>query len=227
MSSCSRTSGRGRVEAEALGDLLIGGVPEHRVPTTDQNGHVGDAHVKAIEELLDAWVVVEVDIRMGMAVPREELFDAQGARGVTRAHEHHVAQAVRDQLRPAKDERPHEDVAQLAVGLHEGEELLALELDHLRRLARPDAHEPAPTRQHGGFAGEVAWRMDGHELSPRARGSVDLQAARGDDEEVHVRIAHLGDHFARLEPAHASVEGHAFDLLGREGGENMIHVRGG
>ena len=163
----------GRVEAEALGDLLIGRVPEHRVPATDQNGHVGDAHVEAIEQLLDAGVVVEVDIRMGVAVPGEELLDAQGARGVTRAHEHHVAQAVRDQLHPAKDERAHEDVAQLAVGLHEGEELLALELDHLARLARPDAHEPAPTRQHGDFAGEVAGRKDGHELSPRAGGPAE------------------------------------------------------
>ena len=159
----------GRVEAEALGDPLIGRVPEHRVPTTDQNGHVGDAHVEAIEKLLDAGVVVEVDIRMGVAVPREELLDAQGARGVTRPHYHHVAQAVRDQLRPAKDERAHEDVAQLAVGLHEGEELLALELDHLTRLARLDAYEPAPTRQHGDFAGEVAGRKDGHELSPCRR----------------------------------------------------------
>ena len=45
-----------------------------------------------------------------------------------------VAEAAGDQLDAAEDERPHQDLAQLGVGLDQPEQLLAIELDHLARL---------------------------------------------------------------------------------------------
>ena len=49
-----------------------------------------------------------------------------------------------DQLDAAQDERPHQDLAQLGVGLHQREQLLAIDLDHLARLA--DAHRASARR---------------------------------------------------------------------------------
>jgi hypothetical protein len=66
---------------------------------------------------------------------------------MARPDEHHVAEPVRDQLHPAQDEGPHENGAQLAVGLHECQQVLALELDHGASLARADADEPAAARE--------------------------------------------------------------------------------
>ena len=48
----------------------------------------------------------------------------------------------RDQLDAAQDERPHQDLAQLGVGLHQREQLLAIELDHFTRL--DGAHPSTP-----------------------------------------------------------------------------------
>ena len=51
--------------------------------------------------------------------------------------QHDVAEAVRDQLDAAQDERPHQDLAQLGVGLHQRQQLLARRARSPRRLARP------------------------------------------------------------------------------------------
>ena len=67
-----------------------------------------------------------------MAVARQELLDAQRAGAMTRADEHDVAEPVRDQLHPAQDEGAHEDLAQLAVGLHQRQQVLAIQLRSLR-----------------------------------------------------------------------------------------------
>ena len=90
--------------------------------------------------------------------------DAERARGMTRPDEHDVADPVRDQLHPTEDEGPHEDLAQLAVGLHEREHVVAIELDHRARLPRAHADEPAATREHGDLAGELPRSQDGHEF---------------------------------------------------------------
>ena len=61
--------------------------------------------------------------------------------------QHDVAEAVRDQLDAAQDEGAHQDLAQLAVGLHQRQQVLAIELDHLAGLGRAHAHEPAAGRR--------------------------------------------------------------------------------
>ena len=118
------------VEAETVGDLLIGRVPQHHRAAADHHRHVVDGDLEPIQQLLDVGITVEVDGRVGMAVARQELLDAERASGMARPDEHDVAEPVRDQLHPAQDEGPHEDLAQLAVGLHERQQVFALELDH-------------------------------------------------------------------------------------------------
>ena len=56
-----------------------------------------------------------------------------------------------DQLDAAQDERPHQDLAQLAVGLDERQELLAVELEHLATLNHANVHERRTARQQASF----------------------------------------------------------------------------
>ena len=70
------------VEAEAVGDLLIGRVPKHDVAAADQDRHVADGDVKAIEQLLHVGVAVEIDVGVGVAVARQEFLDAKRAGGM-------------------------------------------------------------------------------------------------------------------------------------------------
>src|SRR5438552_14411358 len=99
-----------------------------------------------------------------MAVARQERLDAERASGMTRPDEHDVAEPMRNQLHPTEEESPQEDLAQLAVGLHECEHVFALDLDHFARLPRAYADEPTATREHGDLAGKLTWSQDGYEL---------------------------------------------------------------
>ena len=131
----------GVVEPEALGDLLIARVAQHGVAAADQHGHVGGADMKPIEQLLRLGVAIEIDVRVRMAVARQELLHPQRAGAMRRADHDDVAEAARDQLDAAQDERPHEDLAQLGVGLHQREQLLAIEFDHLAGLGDVRPHQ--------------------------------------------------------------------------------------
>ena len=110
-------------------------IAQHDLAAADQHRHVGDVDAEAIEQLLDVGVAIEIDVGVGMAVAGEELLDAQRAGAVHRADEDDVAEAVRDQLDAAQDERAHQDLAELGVGLHQRQQVFAIELDHLARLA--------------------------------------------------------------------------------------------
>ena len=95
-----------------------------------------------------------------MAVARQELLDAQRSRAMVRADEHDVAEAVRDQLHPAQDEGAHDDLAQLAVGLHQRQQVLAIQLDHFTRCTDACPDQRAPAGEHVDLAGELARSMD-------------------------------------------------------------------
>ena len=79
-----------------------------------------------------------------MPVAREELPDAQGGRRVHRTNQHDVADALRHQLEPAIDERPHQDLADLSIRLHEREQLVTGQLDHLPGFGHTRPRQRAP-----------------------------------------------------------------------------------
>ena len=51
------------VEAEAVGDLLVGRVAQHDLAAADEDGHVRGGDVEAVQQVLDAGVAVEVEVR--------------------------------------------------------------------------------------------------------------------------------------------------------------------
>jgi hypothetical protein len=72
-----------------------------------------------------------------------------------RANEDHVTKSARDELDTAENERPHEDLAQLGVGLHEGKKVFAIELDDIARLGDAQPGQSPAARNHCAFAGEL------------------------------------------------------------------------
>ena len=62
-----------RVEAEAVGELRGRRIAQHQLAAADQDRDVVGADVEAVQQRLDVGVVLEVEVRVRMAVAREEL----------------------------------------------------------------------------------------------------------------------------------------------------------
>src|SRR3984893_16267592 len=103
---------------------------QHDVGAADQDGQIGRAHLKLIEQRLSIGVTIEVDVVERMAVTRQEIFYSQRTGAVGRPNHDDIAKLVCDQLQAAEHERPHENLAQLGVCLNQGEQLFTLELNH-------------------------------------------------------------------------------------------------
>ena len=112
--------------------------------------------MEPVQQLLNAGVAFDVDRRVRMTVPRQKLSEAKRSRRMTRSHEHDVSKTLRDYFDPPQDEGSHEDFAQLAVGLHKRDQMLAIQLDHVAGLARADSHQSTPTREHVDLARKLA-----------------------------------------------------------------------
>ena len=175
-----------RVEAETVGDLPIGGVPQYHLAAADHDRHVVDGDLETVQQRLDTGIPVEVDGRVRMAVTRQELLDAERTSGMTRPDEHDIADPMRHQLYPTEEEGPQEDLAQFAVGLHEREHVFALDLDYCARLSGTYADEPTAPREHGDLARKLPRSQGGHEFLCDACEPDDRDVTRGDDEKPRV-----------------------------------------
>ncbi len=189
------------VQGEAVGDLLIGGVAEHGLAAADQVGHLGDGNMEAIEEVLDALVVVEIDEGVREPVSREKFLDAQRAGVVVRADQDDVAESARDQFHAAQDEGLEQDLAHLAVGLDEPHQLFMIEVDRLAGRIRADLHERGAPRKHVDLSREHAGPADGDESFSRRGPSGDLDFAFGDEKQVGNALARFEQHLPLREAA--------------------------
>ena len=152
--------------------------------------------------------------------------DAERAGGMARPDEHDVSDPVRDQLHPAQDEGPHEDLAELAVGLHERQQVVAIQLDHFARprprdrtsLRRPESMVTSPVNCPG------RWTATSVSVAPDGRTMLDLTCR--DDEERHDLIPRLDEHLARLDLAHVSVRRDARDLRRRQRRKHLVDTCG-
>ena len=215
------------VETQAVRDLLVARIPEHRVSAADQHWHVGGAHMKAVEEFLRVRVAIEVDVMKRVAIARQELLDAQRACAMRRANQDDVAVATCDELHAAEDEGPHEYVAQLGIGLDQAEQLFAIHLDHLAGLADSRPCECSSARQHGAFAGELPGPVRDDERFGSRGWSQHLHLAAQHDEERHGPLAYLDEHLTGLDRAPSSMGRDARDLCRRERWKHTFRTRDG
>ena len=116
--------------------------------------------------------------------------------------QHDISQPVRNQLHAAEDERPHDDLAELAVGLHERQQAFAIELDHFAGLDRPCPHERAAAGEHVGFAGELARSVcDDHCVSSPCRWPDDFHLTFRDHEKRDDGLTDVEEHLAARDTA--------------------------
>ena len=214
------------VEAQRVGDLLSARASEHDV-ATDNDGHVVGTDVETIEHGFDVGLAIEVHHRVGMPVSGEELADMERSLAVTRPEDHHVADLASQQLHPAQDEGAHEDLAQLAVGLHERQQVVTGDFDDLAGRRGPDMGEPTAARQHGDFATEHPGAERYHEVPLGGRRTDAVDLALHDDEQARHRLARVHQHLARLDPAAAPVRRDPGELRHGERGINVVATRGG
>ena len=71
------------VESEAVGNFLISWIAQYGRAATDQNGYLRGSNVKTVQQVLDAGVMVEVNVRVRMAIAGQEILDAKRAGGMT------------------------------------------------------------------------------------------------------------------------------------------------
>ncbi len=203
--------------------MLVRRVAQEGIAATDQDRHVCDGDVDAIEHVLRDGVFVQIQVRERMAVAREEFPDAQRARAVYGTDQHDVTEVAVDERHAAEDERAHEDVAQLRVGLNERHQSIASKLDDLAVLADAQRPHRAPAGNHVRFAREL----------PRMVGGDDHHAAVGrrahrfhraihHDEERHRRVTGRNEHIAARNRAPVSLRGEPGDLRVGECGENAV-----
>jgi hypothetical protein len=215
----------GFVEAQALGDLLIGRIAKHHVAAADQHGHVRDGHVELVQQILDAAVPLEVDVRVRMAVASQELLDAERSGAMAGSDEHDVSEPVRDQLQATKDESPHQDLAELGVGLHERQQVFAIQLDHFARLTGARVGQRVSARKHVDLARELTGAVDRDEPLGRAGSLNELDLTCRDHEERHVPRPELDEHVAALDATRAPVCGNAPELRIRQRRKYLVVAR--
>ena len=192
----------GVVEAQTVGDLRVARIAQHGVAATDHHGDVVGRHAEPVEQLLGVGVTIEVDVVERLAVASQKLPNAQRARAVRRANHDDVADVVGDKLAAAQDERPHEDLAQLGVGLDEREQLLASELDDFAGLADAHLRDRPAAREEVRLARELARPMRDDDPFP---GIGHPQLTTDHDEERDASVPGLHqDLAARDRPACAT-----------------------
>ena len=135
----------GVVESETASNLAVGGIAQDDRPAANQHRHIVHAHMEPVEQFLNAGVAIEVDVGVGMPVSRQEFLDTQRAGRMHRSDEHDVADAVGNQVDSAEDERPDENVAELRVGLHERQQLVAADFDDFSLFDGTKSDKPSPT----------------------------------------------------------------------------------
>ena len=204
----------GIVESQAIGNLLVAGIAQHDRPAANQHRDVGLADVKPIEQLLGAGVAIEIDVVMRVAVAGQELLHAKGAGAVHRSDHHHVAEIARDQLVTAQDERAHQDLTQLRVGLDEAQHSIAAQLHDLAIAADAQASQRAAAGQHVALAAELAGPVRDDHFGAGLRRHQHFDLAAQHHEQGHGVLPGVDQHLAACHRAPRAERHDAFELWG-------------
>ena len=120
-----------------------------------------------------------------MTVSRQELFNAERSGAMVRTDQHDISEPMRDQLHSAQNEGPHDELAEFAVGLHERQQVFAIQLDHFARLTDARSEQRRATRKHVDLAGELTRSIDYDERLAGAGWPDNLDPTCRNHEERH------------------------------------------
>src|SRR5688572_33370083 len=157
-----------------------------------------------------------------MPVAGEKLLHAERTRAVRRPDDDDIPGTARHQLHPSQEERTHQDLAELRVGLHEAKELLAIDLDDVAGLTGAQPDDRRTTLDRAALPGELAGTMDHHQRVAVALRPQHVDFAADHDEERHGGIADLHEHFAMGHRSAATMRRHSRHLSRGQRGEHML-----
>src|SRR5215813_320775 len=131
---------------------------------------------------------------------------------------------MRNQLDPAQNEGPHDQLAKLAVGLDECQEVVAIQLDHFARLTCLGTNKCGTTRQHAHLSGKLTRSMERYKRLGVTGWQDNLDLTCCDDEEGHDPLSCLDEHLSRPDWTYASQRGDPFNLRRGELREHTFHT---
>ena len=214
------------IEAQAFSELFIGRIPKHQLASTDDHRHVVYGNVKTIQQRLDAGIPVEINVRIRVVVACQKFLDAKRARGMSRAEQHGISIATSNQLHTPENECSHDNLAQLAVGLHEAQQLFPLELDQFAGFPHVYLNHCPASGQHTGFTCELTRTKRGDQLFVGPGRTNNLQTPSSDDEETRILRACFDKNVAILNRMDAAMAGYALDLFRLQCREHPLRSRG-
>ena len=182
--------------------------------------------MKALEQATHVGITVKVEVLEGVAVSREECLDAQRCPGVWRSNEQRVANPLRHQLDPSIDQRFHQDLAHLSVGLNEGVHLVPCQLDGFAGVADAKTHQRWATEDHADVTSELFGVNGRNQDVAQGRGPDDLYLTGLDDEERHAGLAAFDQDVAARDGTNHSARGDPRDLRGTQRRKHECRVGG-
>src|SRR5262249_38119531 len=207
----------GLVKAEAVGNLLNGRIPQHHLAPADHHRHIRNSHMKVVQQTLNIGVTVEINKRVWMAVAYQEFFDAECTGAMIRPHHDDISKPLGDQFYSAGNESPHDDLADLAVGLHQSDQVFAIQLDHFARFPGATMNKHGAAREHVAFAGELSRSIHRDKLLGCAGWQDHLQLTCGDDEEWHHTLPRFEEHLSCLDQTQMTMHSNPLNLSRGQG----------
>ena len=200
-----------RIDAERFSDCGVAWIPEDLVAAADDDGNVLEPDMKSVEQRLHLGVALDLEVGVGVAIAGEKLPQPQRVGRMARPEKHHVGVFIGYQCNPTQDERAHEQLAQLRVGLHDLPQFVGVECGYGAALADANARQGNTAFQGTHLAAEVAGGQQVDRF-PADRGvQENLETAGQYDEYVagarsqlqqNLTRAGLDAPAVRLEPRH-------------------------
>src|SRR5256885_5848470 len=100
-----------------------------------------------------------------MTVTSQELLDTKCGGVMVRPDKYDISEPMSNQLNPAQDKSSHQNVAELAVCLHQSKQILTIYFDDFASTGCANLDEPAPPRKDVDFACELSRPEDSYQLA--------------------------------------------------------------
>src|SRR6516225_4882386 len=213
------------VEPEANGDLLIGGIVQHGLATTDHHRNIRNRNMELVEQCLHIAIAIQIDVRVRVAVARQEFLNAKCVSRVVRADQRNVPKALREQLCAPENESAHQDLAQLSIGLYKSEHVFTADFDDFARLTRPNPIQGTTAREGVDLAGELP-RWDSRDRRLVSTGWTHcLQFSGNHNEDRYVFVPLFDEDLSGADRTSTTVCCDAVNLRRSQRRKDLINVR--
>src|SRR5438105_2124046 len=116
-----------------------------------------------------------------------------------------------DQFQPTEQKGSHEDIAELAIGLNDPQQILTIQFDYRAGAGSAYVGKAAAARQHSCFTREHARLKRCYQFLAIASRPHQLELARGYDKKSGCALPRLDQHFPLLRVPYPAVRREARD----------------